>query len=112
MAMRRYYFLEKLKYERPYCVLMGNVNISIREEAYRFLRSLKHGDKSFSDVILEFKEQDGEEKGSKEGIVKFFGVSKNKGINWKEKEKRMKSFRDSFNKRVGETVDYMEKSRK
>ena len=36
---------------------MVNINISIKEEAYSFLKSFKAKDKSFSDVILEFKKK-------------------------------------------------------
>jgi predicted CopG family antitoxin len=104
--------IEKFKYGYSYCVHMGSVNISIRDEAYRFLRSLKQKDKSFSDVILEFKKNRQYEKGSKEAVLQFAGVLKDKGIDWKAKEKRMKEFRDSFNKRVKETSEYMKKSRK
>ena len=75
---------------------MSSVNISIREEAYRFLKSLKSRDKSFSDVILKFKE----EKGKKNNIMRLFGVLSDKGIDWKAKEKRMKRFRDSFSRRL------------
>ena len=76
---------------------MGSVNISIKKEAYNFLASLKERDRSFSDVILEFKGRQMERKGSKESIMKFFGVLKN--INWKEREKRMRDFRKEFNER-------------
>ena len=70
---------------------MVNINISIKEEAYSFLSRLKNKNKSFSDVILEFKAKD-------EGITRFFGVLKD--VNWEEKEKAMKGLRESFNKRM------------
>ncbi|MBI5803888.1 antitoxin VapB family protein [Candidatus Pacearchaeota archaeon] len=76
---------------------MVSINISIRREAYDFLRKLKNNDKSFSDVILEFKQQ--EKKGSKEAIMKFFGALKEENVNWKEREKRMKEFKAEFEKR-------------
>ena len=75
---------------------MGSVNISLKKEAYEFLRSLKDKDKSFSDIILEFKES---EKSS--NVMDLFGGLKNRGINWEERKRRMKEFRDSFNKDVG-----------
>ncbi|MAF50839.1 MAG: hypothetical protein CMH64_01985 [Nanoarchaeota archaeon] len=87
---------------------MVSVNISLKKDAYEFLKSLKAEDKSFSEVILEFKK----EKGNKNNIMKFFGALKDENINWEEKEKDMKMFRDSFNKRMKETAKYMEKSRK
>jgi len=80
---------------------MGSINISVREEAYEFLRSLKTRDKSFSDVILEFKDEGEVKRGSKEALLKFYGVLKDENIDWKAKEKRMRELRDSFNKRLG-----------
>ena len=90
---------------------MGSVNISIKEEAYRFLKSLKSKDASFSDVILEMKNKGINSRGSKENVLKFAGVLKNANIDWNEAEKRMKDFRKSFNKRVEKTREYMEDSR-
>ncbi len=91
---------------------MVNINISIKEEAYKFLKSLKHGEKSFSDVILRFKRDRRYEKGSKEVVLQFAGVLKDKGIDWKLKEKRMKEFRQEFNKKIERTVEYMDNLRK
>ena len=82
---------------------MGSMNIAIKDEAYNFLKSLKAGDESFSDVILKFKEK----KGSKEAIMKYFGVLKDKGIDWNEKEKRMKGFRGEVEERINSTTRYM-----
>ena len=75
---------------------MASTNISIKNEAYLFLRSLRGREDSFSDVIMRFKEK----KGSKEAIMKYFGALKNEDIDWAEKEKRMKRLRDSVNKRM------------
>ncbi len=88
---------------------MTNINISIKKEAYDFLRSFKTKDKSFSDVILELKENN-YEKGSAKSLLRFAGILKD--VDWTEREKRMKEFRASFNKRIKETAKYMEKSRK
>lgn len=77
-----------------------SVNISIKEEAYEFLRSLKTEDKSFSDVILDFKQFRQQRKGSKENVLKFFGVLKNKKIDWESREKIMKEFREEFGERL------------
>ena len=90
---------------------MTSMNISIKREAYSFLSSLKTKEKSFSDVILGFKD-DKYEKGSAKSLLRFAGVLKDSNIDWEEKEKRMKSFRDSFNKRIKKTTQYMEQSRK
>jgi len=94
---------ERFIYVHGMSTHMGSVNIAVKEEAYRFLQSLKGRDRSFSDVILEFKKNRKYEKGSKEAVLQFAGVLKNKGVNWKVREKRMKEFRDSFNKRIKAT---------
>ena len=73
-------------------ICMVNVNISIKEEAYRFLKSLKSTDKSFSEVILEFKREN-----KNRDIMRFFGVLKN--IDWDIREKRMREFRSEFEER-------------
>ena len=90
---------------------MTSINISIKKEAYEFLKRFKTEDKSFSDVILDFKEGK-YEKGSAKSLLRFAGALKDKGIDWEEKERRMNEFRKSFNKRMKETAEYMEKSRK
>lgn len=91
---------------------MTSINISIREEAYKFLKSLKSKDKSFSDVILELKKDRKFEKGSKEVVLEFAGVLKGRKIDWEDRKKRMKEFRDSFDNRTDETIKYMESYRK
>lgn len=89
---------------------MTNINISIKKEAYDFLRMFKTKDKSFSDVILEFKNKGNERNGK--SLLKFAGGLKHLNIDWEEKERRIEEFRKDFDKRVGETIKYMEKSRK
>ncbi len=86
---------------------MGSVNISIKEDAYRFLKSLKSGNKSFSDVILEFKDK----KGSKEAVLRFVGVLKDKK-DWDLMEKNMGEFREEFEERTDRIAKYMEEARK
>ena len=70
---------------------MASINISVKKEAYTFLKNLKTNDKSFSDIILSFKKEQSH-------IMRFFGVLKD--INWNNKERDMKSLRESFNKRL------------
>ncbi|MBI3037071.1 hypothetical protein HYY73_04980 [Candidatus Woesearchaeota archaeon] len=70
---------------------MPSVNISLKRQAYDFLKSLKSDSKSFSDVILEFKER-------RRNIMDFFGVLKNES--WGDRERRMSDFRASFNRRL------------
>ncbi len=69
---------------------MSSINISIRKEAYDFLKEFKTRDKSFSEIILGFKKEP--------NIMKFFGILND--LEWDSKEKSMKSLRDSFNKRL------------
>ena len=78
---------------------MVNINISLTEEAYNYLKSLKGGDKSFSDVVLEFKENKCSDYSAK-GLLKFAGVLRDKEVDWGAKEKRMRELRESFNKRL------------
>ena len=78
---------------------MANINISLRGEAYEFLKSRKAKDQSFSDVVLEFKESNMPKKGSKEAVLRFFGALKDKGIDWDKKEKQMKGFREEVEAR-------------
>ncbi|MBI2575986.1 antitoxin VapB family protein [Candidatus Woesearchaeota archaeon] len=84
---------------------MVNINGSLKQEAYEFLKSRKANDQSFSDVVLEFKENTMAKKGSKEAILKFFGVLKDKGIDWEKKENQMKGFRDEFEARFQKKSD-------
>ena len=66
---------------------MSSINISIKREAYNFLKNLKTRDKSFSDIILSFK-------GDHSSIMRFFGVLKD--LDWDTKERNMKKLRGSF----------------
>ena len=70
---------------------MTSTNISIRKDAYEFLKRFKTRDKSFSDVILGFKKDKNE-------ILNFFGVLKS--VDWKEREKEMRNLRGSFARRL------------
>ena len=70
---------------------MPSMNISIKKEAYNFLKNLKSKDKSFSDVILGFKKEH-------DSIMGFFGALKD--VDWDEREKNMKGLRESFRKRL------------
>ena len=88
------------------------MNISITDEAYRYLKMLKGRDKSFSDVIIDIKNSNHFSKGSKEHVLKFAGCLKDFDIDWKGKEKRIKEFKESFDRRVEETMKYMEDARK
>ena len=70
---------------------MTSINISVKKEAYDFLKDMKTKDKSFSDIILSFKKE-------QSSVMRFFGALKE--LDWKEKEKSMKNLRESFNKRL------------
>ena len=76
---------------------MASVNISVREEAYEFLKSLKSREKSFSDVILEFKKDDKTNRSGR-SLLRYAGVLKD--VDWRSREKEMKEYRDLFNKKV------------
>ena len=79
---------------------MASVNISLTKEAYSFLKMLKDKDKSFSDVVLEFKNKGLEKKWTGKDMLKYFGILKDKGIGWRGVEKNIRGFRNEFNKRV------------
>ena len=51
-------------------------------------------------------------KGDAKSLLKFAGALKDANIDWEEVEKRMKEFREDFEKKVRETSEYMRKSRK
>ena len=70
---------------------MTSINISIKKEAYDFLKNFKTNNKSFSDIILSFKKE-------KNDIMTFFGVLRD--MDWDAKEKNMKNLRGSFNKKL------------
>ena len=69
---------------------MTSMNISIKKEAYEFLKERK-GDRSFSDAILDFKKDN--------DLTRFFGCLKD--VDWDAREKEMKRFREEFNDRIG-----------
>lgn len=99
-------------YEYTHYVFMASVNISIKNEAYKFLKSLKSREKSFSDVILELRDSRKYERGSKEAVLRFAGVLKDKGIDWEAKGKKMKQFRMEVEKRFENTRRKMKEVRK
>ena len=87
-----------------YIYKMANINISIKKEAYEFLKTLKARDRSFSDVILEFKKS-GDDKGTARDLLRFAGALKDLDFNWKEKESRMRELRNSFNSRMKKRIE-------
>jgi len=70
---------------------MASINISIKQDAYEFLKKFKTEDKSFSDIILSFRKENND-------VMRFFGALKNS--DWDNKEEKMKEFRKSFNSRI------------
>ena len=85
---------------------MSSMNVSLRKDAYEFLKMLKGNEKSFSDVIIELKERRKDD-----DVMKLFGALKNKSIDWDSRKKRMTEFRESFDKRIEETRKKMERLR-
>ena len=70
---------------------MASINISIKKEAYEFLKKMKTEDMSFSDVILRFRKK-------QDSVNNFFGVLKD--FDWNKKESNMKDLRNSFNAKL------------
>ncbi len=81
---------------------MANVNISIKEEAYQYLKMLKGKDKSFSDVIIEMKENR-TEKGTAKSLLKFAG--KLKHLDAKKFDKIRDDLNEDINKRARESFN-------
>ncbi len=69
------------------------MNIAIKEEAYAFLKSLKTQERSFSDVILSFKQ-----KSTGKDVIRFFGVLKS--VDWDARKKEMAKLRREFEERL------------
>jgi len=65
---------------------MASVNISIKKEAYEFLKEIKTREQSFSDAILSLRKES--------NIMNFFGILKDK--DWDKREKEMRSLRKEF----------------
>jgi len=76
------------------------VNISLTKEAYEYLKRLKGKNRSFSDVVLEFKDRKVEVDRSGKALLKFAGISKRLGGDRVLMEKRIREFRESFHKRL------------
>tara|TARA_Y100000310_G_C20305265_1_gene633651 strand:+ start:191 stop:469 length:279 start_codon:yes stop_codon:yes gene_type:complete len=89
---------------------MGSMNISIKEDAYKFLRSMKGRDESFSDVILGFKEK---KTSNGKMLVELRNKydEKLKDIDFSDVEKNIKGFREEVEERMDETAEYMRDSR-
>jgi predicted CopG family antitoxin len=89
---------------------MSSMNISIKDDAYRFLKSIKSENESFSDVILSFKNK-------KVADGKFLVGFRNKfdgkinDVDSSDIERDMKIFRDEVEKRFDKTKKYMEKEK-
>jgi len=77
---------------------MTNINISLRKEAYDYLKSLKRQNQSFSDIILTFKGDNKIKKGSKDAVIQFAGILED--INWEKRKKIMHSFRQEVEEKL------------
>jgi predicted CopG family antitoxin len=72
------------------CACMVKV-ISLSEEAYRKLRTLKHG-KSFSEVVIEIVD----ERKRKKDLSRFFGAFKEDADEWEKIKKKIYEDRKKF----------------
>ena len=82
---------------------MGSINISIKDDAYRFLKTLKGKNESFSDVILRFKE---EKKSDGKTLLRIIYSNREvlEGIDWEKRKKIMEDFRSSFNQGIEQRI--------
>jgi predicted CopG family antitoxin len=78
---------------------MASINISLTEEAYNYLKMLKGKDKSFSDVVLEMKNECFK-KGSAKSVLRFAGVLKN--LDTKKFDKIREDLNENFKERQKE----------
>jgi predicted CopG family antitoxin len=77
---------------------MGSMNISIKQEAYDLLCSLKGNDKSFSEVVIELVN---EKKKKDKNIMKFAGVLREKGEEyWRNREEEYRKIRKDIDSEV------------
>jgi predicted CopG family antitoxin len=65
---------------------MSSVNISIKKEAYEFLKTMKTDERSFSDVILSFKKEP--------DLMRFHGALR--ATDWNLRAKEHKALRQEF----------------
>ncbi len=80
---------------------MGSMNISIKDEAYKFLKSLRGRDESFSDVILRFKEKRGN---TGKDLISFVRSYKKLNVDWEEKKKNVKEFKRLYDRDIQEKI--------
>jgi predicted CopG family antitoxin len=81
---------------------MVNINISLTEEAYNYLKMLKGKDKSFSDVVIEMKENKCNKMKNKELLMKYCGVIDSSELD--RLDKRTKEIREDLNRELNERV--------
>lgn len=74
---------------------MSSKNISIKKEAYDYLKSIKAEDESFSDIILKLKK---EKKNNGLTLIKIANKYREKQESkyWKEREENIESVRKTF----------------
>lgn len=82
---------------------MVNINISLTEEAYNYLKILKGKDKSFSDVVIEMKEKGCYRKGIKELLMKYYGAIDKSELD--RLSKRTREIREDLNTELNERVE-------
>ncbi len=78
---------------------MVNVNISLTEEAYSYLKMLKGRDKSFSEVVIEMKTKHNGNNNAKRMLSIGKSIS-DLNIDWDKREKIISEVRNSFNRRL------------
>ena len=71
---------------------MGSTNISIKQEAYDYLKSIKTADESFSDAILKLKDNQKKDGQLAAQLAKNHKKPSKKHV--KEREKAIQKFRE------------------
>lgn len=81
------------------CMCMSSKNISIREEVYEYLKSIKREDESFSDIILKLKKQNTSDGNTLLNIASKYRKSHDKKY-WAKRDKEIKNVRKNFSKSI------------
>ena len=77
---------------------MGSTNISIKQEAYEYLKSIKTADESFSDAILKLRANQKKDGQLAVQIAKNYKKPSKKHV--QEREKAIQKFREEFRART------------
>lgn len=79
---------------------MSSINISIKKEAYDYLKSIKKEDESFSDAILKLKEEQKKDGLLVAELAEKYGTEDVDEYYFKERQQSFKEFRQEFERNL------------